>query len=98
MVVPKGLRSAVLAVSQDAILAGHSGSRRTLARVRSSFFWPGVTVDVSQYVKSCDVCQKTTPKGKVFPVSLGSMPLISTPFERVAVDLVGPPPPPPPPV
>ena len=62
VVVPKGLRSAVLAVSHDAILAGHSGARRTLARVRSSFFWPGVTVDVSQNVKSCDVCQKTTPK------------------------------------
>ena len=90
VVVPKGLRSAVLAVSPDAILAGHSGSRRTLAGVRSIFFWPGVIVDVSQYVKSCDVCQKTTPKGKVFPVPLRSMPLISTPFERVAVDLVGP--------
>ena len=62
VVVPKGLRSAVLVVSHDAILASHSGSRRTLARVLSSFFWPGVTVDVSQYVKSCDVCQKTTPK------------------------------------
>ena len=46
-------------------------------------------MDVSQYVKSCDLCQKTTRKGKVFPVPLGSMPLISTPFERVAVDLVG---------
>ena len=80
VVAPKGLRSAVLAVSHDAILAS----------VRSSFFWPGVTVDVSQYVKTCDVCQKTTPKGKVFPVPLGSMPLFSTPFERVAVDLVGP--------
>ena len=90
VVAPKGLRSAVLAVSHDTILAGHSGSRRTLARARSSFFRPGVTVDVSQYVKSCDVCQKTTPNGKVFPVPLGSMPLISTPFERVTVDLVGP--------
>ena len=62
VVVPKGLRSTLLAVSHDAILAGHPGSRRTLTRVRSSFFWPGVTVDVLQYVKSCDVCQKTTPK------------------------------------
>ena len=61
VVVLKGLRSAVLAVSHDAILAGHSSSRCTLARVRSSFFWPDLTVDVS-YVKSYDVCQKTTPK------------------------------------
>ena len=90
VVVLKGLRSTGLAVSHDAILAGHSGSRRTLARVCSSFLWPGVTVDVPQYVKSCAVCQKTVPKGKVFPVPLGSMPPISTPFERVAVDLVGP--------
>ena len=89
VVFRKGLRSAVLAVSHDAILEGHSGSRRTLARVRSIFFWPGVTVDVSQYVKSCDVCQKTVPKGKDFPVPLGSMPLIGTPFGQVAVDLVG---------
>ena len=34
------------------------------------------------------MCQKTTPKGKVFPVPLGSMPLISTPFQRVSVDMV----------
>ena len=30
------------------------------------------------------------PKGKVSPVPLEKMPLIETPFERVAVDLVGP--------
>ena len=30
------------------------------------------------------------PKGKVSPVPLQSMPLIDTPFERVAVDLIGP--------
>ena len=36
------------------------------------------------------MCQKTTPQGKVFPVPLGSMPFICTPFERVAVYLVGP--------
>ena len=34
--------------------------------------------------------RRQTQKGKVFPVPIGSMPLISTPFERVAVDLVGP--------
>ena len=39
---------------------GHSGSRRTLARVRSSFFWPGVTVDVSQYVKSCELTMQNS--------------------------------------
>ena len=39
---------------------------------------------------SCDICHRTIPKGKVTRVPLGEMPLIDTPFERIAVDLVGP--------
>ena len=90
VVVPKSLRSSVMVVSHDLILAGHCGGRRTLARLREKFFWPGVTVDVAKYVASCDVCQRTVSKGKVSPVPLGEMPVISTPFHRVAIDLVGP--------
>jgi hypothetical protein len=39
---------------------------------------------------SFDECQRTLPKGKVSRISLGQMPLIDVPFQRVAVDLVGP--------
>ncbi|PIK41188.1 hypothetical protein BSL78_21960 [Apostichopus japonicus] len=46
--------------------------------------------DVTRYCQSCDVCQRTLPKGRVTKVPLGSMPLIEEPFQRVAVDLVGP--------
>eukprot|EP00745_Piridium_sociabile_P039410 TRINITY_DN7365_c0_g1_i12.p1 TRINITY_DN7365_c0_g1~~TRINITY_DN7365_c0_g1_i12.p1 ORF type:complete len:1702 (-),score=291.88 TRINITY_DN7365_c0_g1_i12:2644-7599(-) len=90
VVVPTSLRSSVLVVSHDLVLAGHCGGRRTLARLRDKFFWPGVTVDVAKFVASCDVCQRTVSKGKVSPVPLGTMPVISTPFHRVAIDLVGP--------
>ena len=90
VVVPVSLRSFVMAVSHDIILAGHCGARRTLARLREKFDWPGVTVDVSKYVASCDTCQKAVPKGKVPPVPLSSVPIFGTPFQRVAIDLVGP--------
>ncbi len=39
---------------------------------------------------SCDICQKTIPKGRITKIPLGKMPLIEVPFERVAVDIVGP--------
>lgn len=42
------------------------------------------------FCKSCDICQRTIPKGKISKVHLGRMPLIDTPFHRVAIDLVGP--------
>jgi hypothetical protein len=90
VVVPFSLRSSVLVVGHDQLLAGHCGVRRTLARVLSRFFWPGVTVDVSRYVQTCDICQKTVSRGKVSPVPLAAMPLIGTPFETVGIDLVGP--------
>jgi len=90
IVVPTELRSSVLVVSHDQILAGHCGVRRTLARILTKFFWPGVTTDVSRYCHTCDICQKTVSKGRVPPVPLVTMPLIGMPFEKVAIDLVGP--------
>ena len=40
--------------------------------------------------KSCDICLRTIQKGRVSKVSLGKLPLIDTPFKRVAVNIVGP--------
>lgn len=39
---------------------------------------------------SCDICQRTTPKGRVGKIPLGNLTLIATPFERDAVNLIGP--------
>ncbi|KAM7311781.1 uncharacterized protein ISCGN_008688, partial [Ixodes scapularis] len=89
LVVPKKFRTTILKMAHDGILAGHQGAQKTINRVLEEFFWPGVGADVKRFVKSCDRCQRTTPKGKVPKMPLGSMPLIETPFQRVAVDIVG---------
>ena len=50
-------------------------------------------IDETRFCKSCDICQRTIQKGRVTDqakVPLGKMPLIDTPFKRVAVDIVGP--------
>ena len=90
VVVPEGLRGTVLHIAHDALLAGHCGVKRTLQRVLKSFYWPGVANTVTQYCRSCDLCQKTVPKGRIPCAPLHKMPLICTPYERVAIDLVGP--------
>ena len=71
-------------------MSGHSGIKKTMDRVLTDFFWPGVCGDVSRFCKSCDICQRTIQKGRVTKVPLGKLPLIDTPFKRVAVDIVGP--------
>ncbi|XP_061195768.1 uncharacterized protein LOC133203996 [Saccostrea echinata] len=90
LVIPGTLRRKVMTIAHDSIMGGHLGTKKTVDRISSSFYWPGIQGDVKRYCQSCDVCQRTFPKGKVTKVPLEKMPLIDTPFERVAVDLVGP--------
>ena len=90
ILVPISCRKKVLSLAHDGLMSGHMGIKRTLQRVLTNFYWPGVNKDVTYYCRSCDVCQKTTDKGRERPAPLGEMPIISVPFQRVAIDLVGP--------
>ena len=90
LVVPVGFREKVLRLAHETLMSGHLGIKKTLDRVVSEFFWPGVCGDVARFCKSCDICQRTIQKDRVTKVPLGKMPLIDTPFKRVAVDIVGP--------
>ena len=90
ILVPNPLRGQVMKIAHDSIFGGHLGIQKTLDKIRSNFYWPGMNGDVQRYCQSCDICQKTIRKGDVRKVPLDSMPLIDVPFKRVAVDLVGP--------
>ena len=41
----------------DVDMAGHKGREATYDKVRRLYWWPGMYVDVSEYVASCKVCQ-----------------------------------------
>ena len=90
VVVPLKFRNQVLKLAHESILGGHLGNKKTSEKILMHFFWPGMHADVVRYCRSCEQCQRTSPKGKVTKVPLGSTPLIDEPFRRVAMDLVGP--------
>uniref|UniRef100_A0A8C3HS24 Gypsy retrotransposon integrase-like protein 1 n=1 Tax=Chrysemys picta bellii TaxID=8478 RepID=A0A8C3HS24_CHRPI len=89
LLVPQRHRQSIIKLAHDVPAAGHLGHEKTLARILGRFFWPGVYQEVKNYCNSCLRCQLAaparTPKAPLVP-----MPLIETPFERVAMDLVGP--------
>ena len=80
----------VLNLAQDSIFSGHFSHRKTEDMVFRMFYWLGAGSDIVRYCRSCVVCQKVSPKGKVSKVPMKQMPVISEPFSRVAIDLVGP--------
>lgn len=90
LVVPKEYRDNVLKLTHEGVMGGHMEVRKTTQRILMDIFWPGIQTRVKRFCQSCDSCQRTIPKGRVRPVPFGKMPLISTPFERVAVDIDGP--------
>ena len=40
----------------DKLIAGHLSISKTIARIRSKFYWPGLIKDVRRYIHGCDVC------------------------------------------
>ncbi|XP_040079039.2 uncharacterized protein LOC120850576 [Ixodes scapularis] len=90
LVLPKRFRAAAVTMAHDSVMSGHQGAKNTLNLVAEEFFWPCMQSEIKRYVCSCDVCQRTVPKGKVGKAPLGSMPIIDTPFQRVAIDIIGP--------
>ena len=89
LVLPKKFRKAVLNLAHSVPTAGHLGKRKTADRILQRFHWPGVHRDVASYCKGCAECQKLS-RGKVCRVPLVPLRVISVPFERIAMDIVGP--------
>ncbi|XP_044843600.1 uncharacterized protein LOC123349509, partial [Mauremys mutica] len=89
LLVPRCHRRAVMQLAHDVPAAGHLGQEKTLARILTRFFWPGIHQEVKQYCTSCPECQLAAPP-RVSKAPLVPMPVIETPFERVAMDLIGP--------
>ena len=78
----------VMAIAHESILASHMSTARTVSRVLAEFFWPGVQSDCKRYCRSCDICQRTVPKGHVGKVPLGKLPLIDVPYLFAELQLI----------
>ena len=72
-----GLRTQVLRECHDGPLGGHFGRAKTGSLVRRLAFWVGQDLDVAEYVRSCQTCQRVKaehggPRGLLHPLPLPS--------------------------
>jgi transposase InsO family protein len=73
----------------DLPVGGHQGVTRTLNRIRLTHNWNGLTKDVEDYINKCEYCQKNKLSRKTkMPLSITDTP--QRPFEKCALDIVGP--------
>jgi hypothetical protein len=86
---PLSLRQLVMEAAHALRDGGQRGETMTIDRVRLGYYWPGMTSDISAFVHSCPLCQRVKAK---LPkkAALMSMPICSSPNERLHINLYGP--------
>lgn len=90
-VCPTQLRPQVLSLFHVSTpYGGHTGSSKTLSKIRARTTWPHVTQEVVDFIKACPVCNASKPRNRkthmpLFPIDTGGRK-----FDIVFIDLLGP--------
>lgn len=79
----------ILETYHKTLLGGHVGFERMKNNIRKFYTWKNMTRDIKEYVRNCDVCEKTKiHKHTKPPLQISSTAF--SPFEKVYMDLVCP--------
>ena len=89
LVLPKRCRGTVLKLAHDVPLGGHLGKEKTGCRLLRRFYWPTLFKDVAEFCRGCPTCQRSAQR-RIKRAPLVPLPIITEPFSRVAMDIVGP--------
>lgn len=70
-------------------IGGYFGRDKTLAKIDQWFFWPNMQKELTRRCKSCRECQRVDER-RPPRAPLQVTPIIDTPFDREALNVVGP--------
>ena len=88
--VPTELRQELLEKAHSSHSAGHGGMHKTLQRLRTFYYWPGMVNDVQSLVKTCDICRSTKTSNSTRRPLMGAQQITERPFQRIYIDFMGP--------
>ena len=68
--------------------AGHTGRDKTLARIVRRFWWPRMNKDVTDWTRSCLICQQTRPRNSYPDGQLNPLQVPVRLWQVVSIDFV----------
>ena len=69
----------------DILHTGHQGDTKCILLARESVFWPGISNDIRQLVKDCELCNKHQPEQPKLPIMKPNLP--KRPWEKLGTDM-----------
>ena len=67
LIVPSDCCPVILSVVHEGSLARHFSHQKTQMKTSQDFYWPGMYVNIRDYCRSCDKCQRMSAKGRIHP-------------------------------
>ena len=89
LVVPRSLQDTVLESLHCGLTAGHLGIKKTISKVKKSFYWYRMKESIRTWIKNCTVCgARKSPNKKLKSTPQNYS--VGAPMDRVATDILGP--------
>ena len=75
LVIPSILTHSVISLAYESRkMVNYVGRKETISKILDEFYWPGVCREVTQFCRSCAICQRTTHNIKVTSTHCCSVP------------------------
>ena len=82
------LRTSLIRKNHDKPLAGHGGTAKTTKLVSRQYYWPRLRETIIQYVKNCDICQRSKVVRHAPYGMLKSNEVPDQPWKSISMDFI----------
>ena len=82
------LRKLIMESEHDSCVAGHMGMDKTMELVDRNFYWPEMSKDIEDYVRSCDDCQRNKASRHERHGALHPLKLSYAPWDAISTDFI----------
>ena len=89
LVIPEDFIDKAISRNHVLPIAGHGGRDATIARLKTTVYWPDMKNDVTRFIRKCPTCLRFKPARDAH-APLQKYPDVSRPFQRIHLDLIGP--------
>ncbi|KAK9175296.1 hypothetical protein WN944_027302 [Citrus x changshan-huyou] len=82
------LKQLIMSEAHGGTEGGHSGVRKTLDRVKRSFYWKRMRREICSFVEACDNCQRNKHENVLSPGLLQPLPIPEHNWTDISIDFI----------
>jgi transposase InsO family protein len=86
--IPEELHARICKEVHDQPMVGHPGIAKTLALLKSRYYWPRMDRTVARYIRNCHVCRRSKSTNDKYSGVLIPLPIPQQPWQDISMDFI----------